>query len=68
MFSKYFGDEKPKCGKQCDVCNNRFEVEENLGSFRAGGGMPRSTVAVSREQYQSGFSDLYGSGRKGVSE
>lgn len=69
MFADYFGDEKPKCQKQCDVCTNKLEVEENLGSFLVGGGIPRRGGSiVSREQFESGYSDLYGTGRKGMSE
>uniref|UniRef100_A0A1B6KN40 DNA 3'-5' helicase n=1 Tax=Graphocephala atropunctata TaxID=36148 RepID=A0A1B6KN40_9HEMI len=70
MFATYFGDEKPKCRKQCDVCSNKEAVEESLGSFLASGGLPRgsSTSFVTQEKWNSGFNDLYGSGRKGVSE
>uniref|UniRef100_A0A1B6IWM1 DNA 3'-5' helicase n=1 Tax=Homalodisca liturata TaxID=320908 RepID=A0A1B6IWM1_9HEMI len=70
MFATFFGDEKPKCKKQCDVCSNKEAVEESLGSFCVGGGLPRGsrTSFVTQEQWNSGYNDLYGSGRKGMSE
>lgn len=69
LFADFFGDEKPKCQKQCDVCTNKLEVEESLGSFCMGGGMPRGgTSCVTRQQFDKGYDDLYGSGRKGISE
>ncbi|CAH1403089.1 unnamed protein product [Nezara viridula] len=63
-FALYFGDEKPKCIKQCDVCADHKNVENLLTNFHHIG--DNKTLAITSAEYEKNFNDLYEDGRRGL--
>ncbi|XP_014289511.1 ATP-dependent DNA helicase Q5 [Halyomorpha halys] len=63
-FAQYFGDEKPKCIKKCDVCADQKSVENLLNDFHRIG--DSKTLAITSAEYEKNFNDLYEGGRRGL--
>ncbi|XP_037931888.1 ATP-dependent DNA helicase Q5 [Teleopsis dalmanni] len=62
LFSDYFGDPPPDCGKQCDVCKNPKKIETALQTFQK---LCMDAVFKSSVSLQDS-SDLYEGGRVGM--
>jgi len=60
VFSKFFGDEAPKCIKQCDFCLDPKGTESKTQSF-----FSSDVTQVPSLNMFSDDSDLYGGGRRG---
>ncbi|XP_041360303.1 ATP-dependent DNA helicase Q5-like [Gigantopelta aegis] len=68
-IADYFGDEKPDCNKNCDVCADIKQVELNMlnlqrGAFGSAG--QQSGRGVNLVQEVDNDPDMYGGGRRGA--
>lgn len=61
MFSRYFGDDPPKCVKQCDFCSDPKGTESKTQAFFSAdvGKVPSLNL------FGDDDDDLYGGGRRG---
>ncbi|CAB0006424.1 unnamed protein product, partial [Nesidiocoris tenuis] len=62
----HFGDEKPNCQKNCDVCSDQKAVERAISDFHSAREYQKFGLTNSAD-YVETFGDLYGEGRGGVS-
>jgi ATP-dependent DNA helicase Q5 len=66
VFSKYFGDQPPKCDYQCDVCTDLKKVEKKVLEFSShqlrGAAFRSTAVTITSESYDG----LYEGGRRGT--
>lgn len=62
MFSQYFGDDPPRCVKQCDYCRDRKATEAKVQAFANSD----LQTMPSMKDLDGDDSDLYGGGRRGI--
>lgn len=63
----YFGDEKPDCKKNCDVCKNYKMVSNAISDFHSARDYQKFGLTNSAD-YVETFGELYGEGRGGISK
>lgn len=63
VFAEYFGDEKPPCKKNCDVCKDSKVINDQINAFQ----VKISQYGSSKLRITEDSSDLYGGGRLGQS-
>ncbi|KAF6211539.1 hypothetical protein GE061_012052 [Apolygus lucorum] len=66
-LATYFGDEKPDCQKNCDVCKNHKLVSRAISDFHSAREYQKFGLTNSAD-YVETFGDLYGEGRGGVAK
>ncbi|KAF5287641.1 hypothetical protein FQA39_LY15844 [Lamprigera yunnana] len=64
LFSNHFGEPPPDCRNRCDICRNKKEVEERARNFL----MCCIQFSDTSTSIDTDFSDLYGNGRRGITE
>lgn len=62
-FAQFFGDEKPPCAKNCDVCIDEKKVEGLIHDFHYVD--DQKTLRITSTEYEKNFNDLYEQGRRG---
>ncbi|WAQ98421.1 RECQ5-like protein [Mya arenaria] len=69
-ISKFFGDDKPECGKSCDACKEPREIEKQLQELRRGmfASVNKRKGGAGTMFYveEDGADEMYGKGRKGA--
>lgn len=65
LFSNHFGEPPPKCVKNCDWCKNKKTVQDMVEQFLVKSVQFNTHVSSFNEM---DYGDLYGEGRKGISE
>uniref|UniRef100_A0A0A9XJM7 ATP-dependent DNA helicase Q5 n=1 Tax=Lygus hesperus TaxID=30085 RepID=A0A0A9XJM7_LYGHE len=66
-LAMFFGDEKPDCQKNCDVCKNHKLVSRAISDFHSAREYQKFGLTNSAD-YVETFGDLYGEGRGGVAK
>ncbi|XP_066149056.1 ATP-dependent DNA helicase Q5-like isoform X2 [Euwallacea fornicatus] len=65
LFSNHFGEPQPKCNKSCDWCKDKKAVKAMVEMFLVKSVQYHTHVSSYNEM---DYDDLYGEGRKGVSD
>lgn len=61
VFSRFFGDDIPKCEHRCDVCKDQKGVEKSLEDFQQSALRGKNYIAGPLEKFD--IKELYGEGR-----
>lgn len=61
MFAEYFGDDKPPCKKNCDVCKDSKTISDQINEFQT----KISQYGSTKLHITEDDGELYGGGKQG---